>query len=81
MSYTFNDVMDFMVKHNIPKEVVKNLPDMTMSALNHRPTLDLYRFDDYLSKNYPNYENMSMEEAFNDIFGTDVEKAKYYFDV
>lgn len=78
---TFPEIKQFLLKHNIPEQVIKTLPDMLETALCNEPVLDIYAFDDYLHEKYDDYEKegKSMKNIFSEIFGEDVKTAEHLF--
>ena len=78
---TFGEMKKTLLKFGIPETVVNNLPDMEYSALTGKPTLDVFKFDDYLHKVCGDYEKQgkSMKDLFNELFGNKSKEIASYF--
>lgn len=79
----WGDMAEMMYHHEVPYDVIKKLPDVVMTKLRRKPTLNLFELDDWIHKKYGNYEDegKSMNDMFDMIFQDDSVKVAKYFGV
>jgi len=82
-SYSWSDMANALIDHNIPHEVLRILPDLFLTKLKRRPILDMFKFDDWLHNQYGDYESEgeTMQSMFKKLFGDDSDKIAYYFGI
>lgn len=81
--YSWSDMANELTSRGIPHEVVRNLADVPTAIIMNRPIFSMFKFDDWLHKNFGDYEseNKSMRDMFNQLFGDDSDKIAYYFGI